>query len=253
MQQNVHNALNDFGHFLNGLNPFSERNKNIDRVFNFDATNAQMVANEASKASGKSIPSDYVSKTANANLLDALNNAFTGNLDYQRTLETLQKEQAFTAEQAKIAREFQEYMSRNSHQMEADDLRAIGLNPALTLTSGGANAYTASSVSSPGAREFNSGKGFSAMLNLLMGLVSLGVNNARKVDAIDRSLDLTDKKINANIIQNDAKLDAMSAHWNKQDNLAQAKLSSYDWMNIEKADLYKKYLERLAYYKMNKR
>lgn len=190
---------------------------------------------------------------ANATIWQGIDNWFTGNLDYQRTLRTLADEQDFNALQASKARDWQKMMSDTAHQREASDLALAGYNPALTLNAGGANAYSASSASSPGARSFNSGKGFDAMMNLIMGLVSLGVNNARKVDALDKSLDMADKKLNATMIQNDARLDAMSAHWNKQDALSQAKLNSYDWMNIEKTDLYKKYLERLAYYKMYKR
>lgn len=160
----------------------------------------------------------------NASIWDGIDNLFTGNLDYQRTLETLANEQSYNAQEAAKERDWSKMMSDTSHQREAEDLIAAGFNPALSLSSGGANAYTAAAASSPAARDFNSGKGFGLLLNLISGLVSLGVNNARKVDAMNNLVDMNNSKLNVlqdHFINQDStaalKAAALSKHWNNQD------------------------------------
>lgn len=184
-----------------------------------------------------------------ATFLGGLKNLVTGDLDFAREVELLNQTQAFNAQEAAKSRDWQQEMSNTAHQREAADLEAIGLNPALTLGSGGANSFTAATASSGVPGHQASGRGFPAMLQLLMGLISLGVNNARKVDALGQTLDMADKKLNAQIFQNDARLDAMSEHWKTQDAVAKMKLASYDWMNADKSEMYRQYLDNLIRFK----
>ena len=59
----------------------------------------------------------------NEPLIAGLENALTGNLDYSRSLETLQREQDFSARQAEIARDFnaeQAQIARDWEEQEQD-------------------------------------------------------------------------------------------------------------------------------------
>lgn len=57
--------------------------------------------------------------------------------------ETVDKNNAWSAEQAQKQMDFQERMARNAHQYEVEDLIAAGLNPALSVTGGnGAQAMS---------------------------------------------------------------------------------------------------------------
>ena len=58
--------------------------------------------------------SDENSAFTQATFLDYLNNNFSGNLDYERTLELLKKEHDFSALEAQKARDFSERMSNSA-------------------------------------------------------------------------------------------------------------------------------------------
>lgn len=191
--------------------------------------------------------------TTNPTFFQTVGNWFGGSLDYQRSLEALQLEQAFARERDEWAFEKQKELMQTSHQMEVEDLKKAGLNPALMSSPGGATAYSVGGHSSPSAPSFHSGKGFDSLISLISGLVSLGVNNARKVNALNESMSLAEKKLDASILQNSAKLNAMQAHWDAQDSIAEKKLSSYDFMNREKTQMYKQYLEDVANYRKSRK
>lgn len=61
--------------------------------------------------------------------------------------ESNKSQMAFNSAESQKARDWQEKMSKKSHQMEVSDLKAAGLNPVLSANGGGAQSYTTSSAS----------------------------------------------------------------------------------------------------------
>ena len=114
----------------------------------------------------------------------AVDNVLTGDRDYQRSLDTLDKQNAFTAAESERARRYnseeaeknrawQEQMSNSAYSRAAEDLKSIGINPYAMMSGfSAASSPSGSSASTSGAR---SGSGYYA--DSTKGLLSL-VNNA---------------------------------------------------------------------------
>lgn len=115
-------------------------------------------------------------------LRDYLNNAFTGNLDYQRNLEAseraernsaieAQKVRDFNAQQSQIARDFnaseaqknrdfQERMSSTAYSRAVNDLKSVGINPYAIGTFGSASTPSGTALASSGASTGSMGSSY---------------------------------------------------------------------------------------------
>lgn len=104
---------------------------------------------------------------SNASLWNGFNNLFTGNLDYQRQLEMLEKQQSFNANEAQKTRDWNERLANTAYQRQAQDLKASGFNPALILSGSGASGYTSASASSSApSGKTNAGQGYSMLAKI---------------------------------------------------------------------------------------
>lgn len=96
-------------------------------------------------------------------------NAFTGDLDYARQLESMSFQNAFNAEQAQIQRDYEERLANTSYQRAVKDLRAAGLNPYLAYSQGGASTPSGYAASSATGVASKSGSIYGSILSALVG------------------------------------------------------------------------------------
>lgn len=143
-------------------------------------------------------PDTLQDNLSNASIFDAFDNIFTGNLDAKRSVANARQAQAFnaleadkarrfSAEQADISRAFnaseaqkafnreKEFYSQR-YQLQVEDLKKAGLNPALAynlgagvLSSPTASSTPASSFAGSGGSAYSqsSGRGFSDFAKML--------------------------------------------------------------------------------------
>lgn len=122
--------------------------------------------------------------TAFGKIGGAVDNLLTGDRDWNRNLEMLDRQNAFTAAQqekanafsaseAKKNRDWQEQMSNSAYSRAASDLKSIGINPYAMLSGfSGASSPSGSAASSGAGRS-----GTGGYVNSSGALVSL-INNA---------------------------------------------------------------------------
>ncbi len=152
-----------------------------------------------------------VEDLSNVGFFTGLENLFTGNLDYKRSIESATRAERhsaleaarareWSAEQARILREWQAEMSNTAYSRAVADLRSVGINPyavgffkaASTPTgaygqSFAGNAYT--------GNVYRSGEGFKILADILQTLIKEYGANKRSgdINAV-RSLLLLNKK-----------------------------------------------------------
>lgn len=113
-----------------------------------------------------------------ADFLDYLKNLYSGNLDYNRTLEILNKEMTFNREESEKNRKWQEYMSNTAYQRAVEDLKKAGYNPALILGQGGASSPTSYNASVGSHSPIGSGN---QMTQLLVAVLTSAFDVVEKV------------------------------------------------------------------------
>lgn len=149
--------------------------------------------------SGGSIPgvSGYLQQLQQ---MTAQNNAWSAQqaqkqMDFQR--ESADRAMAFEADQAKLNRGWQEYMSNTAHQREIKDLQAAGLNPVLSATGGqGApvtSGATASGHASQGAKGDTDTSGTQAYVTLLSTMLSAQTQLLAQSMSAQNALAVADK------------------------------------------------------------
>lgn len=98
-----------------------------------------------------------------------IGNVFTGDLDYARELELQSISNAFSASEAQKSRDFSERMSSSAYQRAMSDMKAVGLNPALVMSQGGASTPSSASAIASSAHAGKSGQGLTSLIASLLG------------------------------------------------------------------------------------
>lgn len=86
---------------------------------------------------------------------------------YFANRDLMQRQNAFNAEQAQIARDFELEMSNTAYTRAVQDMRNAGLNPALMYSQGGASTPSASPATAVGAGGLNFGNPMKGVLTHL--------------------------------------------------------------------------------------
>lgn len=140
-------------------------------------------------------------------MADAILNMVTGNADYMRTLEAMDIQNKFNAQEAQKSRDWQEYMRDTSVESMINQFRENGLNPYLAYNSASVSTPAAYSAHSGSANSFSSGKAF---ITLLLGLLSSAINIS-KMRQMSELLDNKADYFTALTRLNDAKADYWEA------------------------------------------
>lgn len=105
----------------------------------------------------------------NTNLIDGIDNMFTGNIDYKREVELLNQQMAFNSAEAEKERQWQEKMRDSSYMSQINQYKALGLNPYLALGGSGASASMGATASASGSHRSSSGSNIANILSSFIG------------------------------------------------------------------------------------
>lgn len=107
---------------------------------------------------------------------------------------------AFSAEEAEKARQWEEYMSSTSYQRQVTDMQKAGINPALAMTGGASGASTPSSPA-PSSVAPASGMNMSDLMQLIMLPLNMKMMKAQigNVDASTQNTIANTKKVGFDI------------------------------------------------------
>lgn len=144
-------------------------------------------------------------------IADGVLNMITGNADYIRTLESMDIQNAFNAQEAQKSRDWQEYMRDTTVKSMVNQFRENGLNPYLAYNSASVSTPSTSSAHSGSGGSFSSGKGF---ITLLLGLLSSAINIS-KMRQMSELLDNKADYFTALTRLNDAKADYWEALYDR--------------------------------------
>lgn len=124
-----------------------------------------------------SIGKHYSSKT-DATFLEAFNNLFTGNLDYQRQVEREERQYQYNALEAQKQRDFEERLANTAVERQASQLSNLGVNSTAYFLGGGSGAATPSGASASGSSNSvsSSGRGFVDITRTLVSIASMATN-----------------------------------------------------------------------------
>lgn len=115
---------------------------------------------------GRQQKKDYLPQNINPESYEKwLENILTGQLDYERNLEYMYKEQAYNSMEAEKNRDWQEQMSNTAFQRQAEDLRQAGFNPALITGLSGASTPVGSSAVSTSKQSQGTGESYTKLLS----------------------------------------------------------------------------------------
>lgn len=135
----------------------------------------------------KDVSSYLPSSSGFSKLGSWVDNALTGQRDYDRQLALMGMEQAFNAEEAQKQRDFEERMRKSSYQDAVADLRAAGLNPYLAYGQGGAVVPSGQSASVGSHGYGGSGQQLASLLGFVARLVATGAQAAKKPAQITKN------------------------------------------------------------------
>lgn len=108
---------------------------------------------------------------------DTFLNWFTGNLDFERDMYSLDKQNAFASAEAKANRRWQEEMSNTAYQRAVKDLSSAGLNPYLLYSSASPSSTPSGAVASvQGAPKAKTPQGWQGLFSVLASLVGTAVS-----------------------------------------------------------------------------
>lgn len=129
---------------------------------------------------------DVVKSTVGSDdVVSSLNNALTGNLDFERSLELQDKANEWSASEAQKSRDWQEYMSNTAYSRSVADLKSVGINPYAVLSGLKAASTPSGAQGSAYSSTWNSQ---ASQAHLVSQILSIAVNGLSSAISIAGSL-----------------------------------------------------------------